>query len=167
MFLEAEWTERVYYGGNLPREAERLLHLAALSYQRESEAEKFLQEALARAPDHIAVYIGLYKFYFYKGKLERALQYAVLCLERAARESDLSPDWRQVRVTDAEFEGFNVSPRFFLFTLKAYGYIQMRLGNLEEGRAAIAKVMELDPRDNLGGSVLLGVLDRLGQDEDE
>ena len=113
MVLEEEWVERIYYGGNLPREAERLIHQAALSYHRESEAEKYLQEALECAPNHIAVYIGLYKFYFYKGKLREALQYAVLCLERAAKESHLSLDWRNVQATDAEFEGFNVSPKIF------------------------------------------------------
>jgi len=167
MVQEEEWIERVYYGGDLPREAERALHQAALSYHREEEAEKHLMQALEYAPDHIAVYIGLYKFYFYKAKLNQALRYAQLCLKRAAHESCLSENWRQVKVTDAAFDGFNVSPRFFLFTLKAYGYIQMRLGNLKEGREAIDKVMELDPKDKLGGSVLLGVLNRLGQDEDE
>jgi tetratricopeptide (TPR) repeat protein len=164
MVREEEWVERVYYGGDLPQEAERCLHRAALSYQREHEAEGYLQEALRHAPDHIAVYIGLYKFYFYKGRLREALEYALRCLEKAAGESGLSPDWRRVCPHDAAFDGFNAAPRFYLFTLKAYGYIQMRLGNFEEGRAAIAKVMELDPQDKMGGSILLSILDRIGQD---
>ncbi|MEW6682486.1 MAG: hypothetical protein AB1451_06135 [Nitrospirota bacterium] len=165
MVQEEEWIERVYYGGDLPREAERCLHLAALSYRQEELAERYLYEALGLAPDHIAVYIGMYKFYFYKGRLEEALGCALRCLEKATVEGGLSPDWRQVKPSDAAFDGFNTAPRFYLFTLKAYGYIQMRLGNFEAGRAAITKVMELDPGDKMGGSILLGILDRVGQED--
>ena len=39
----------------------------------------------------------------------------------------------------------------------------MRLGDLEEGRAAIAKLLELDPGDKVGARVLLGVLERRGK----
>jgi hypothetical protein len=42
----------------------------------------------------------------------------------------------------------------------------MRLGNLEEGRAAVAKLLELDPSDKVGARVLLEVLERVGQDDD-
>ena len=45
--------------------------------------------------------------------------------------------------------------------------LQMRLGNLEEGRAAVAKLLELDPSDKVGARVLLEVLERVGQDDDE
>ena len=57
-------------------------------------------------------------------------------------------------------------PRFYLFTLKAYAYLQMRLGDLEEGRAAALKLLELDPSDKIGARVLLDVLGRVGQDDD-
>jgi Flp pilus assembly protein TadD len=57
-------------------------------------------------------------------------------------------------------------PRFYLFTLKGYAYLQMRLGNLHEGRAAVMKLLELDPSDKVGARVLLGVLERIGLDED-
>ena len=57
-------------------------------------------------------------------------------------------------------------PRFYLFTLKGYAYLQMRLGDLDEGRAAVIKLLELDPSDKIGARVLLGVLDRMGQDDD-
>ena len=42
----------------------------------------------------------------------------------------------------------------------------MRLGDLDEGRAAVAKLLELDPSDKIGARVLLGVLDRVGQSDD-
>ena len=56
-------------------------------------------------------------------------------------------------------------PRFYLFTLKGYAYLQMRLGELEESRDAVMKLLELDPSDKIGAKVLLGVLERIGKDE--
>lgn len=73
-----------------------------------------------------------------------------------------------MRPADAAFDSYDAMPRYYLFTLKAYAYIQMRLGRLAEGREAVAKVLELDPGDKLGASVLQGVLDRLeAEDGDE
>jgi len=155
-------------GAGLPAEAEQHLHWAGLAYQRDEVAERHLQQALALAPDHAAVLIGLYRFYFYKGRLNEALEIVRLCLTKAARDNGLAGDWRRVRHEDADFGSYDaVLPRFYLFTLKAYAYLQMRLGDLAEGRAAVMKLFELDPSDKLGAKVLLGVLERMGRDDDE
>ncbi len=165
---EADSLERACLGGGLPHEAERHLCLAGLNYHEDSVAEAHLQQAQALAPDHIGVYIGLYRFYFYKGRLSRALQIAEVCLEKSARNNGLAADWRQVHPSDAPFGSYEaVLPRFYLFALKAYGYLQMRLGNFDEGHAALAKMLELDPSDKLGGSTLLRVLERMGLDDDD
>ena len=60
-------------GGGLPSEAEEHLLAAGLSYQHDDVAEAHLRQAEALAPDHAAVLIGLYRFYFYKGRLHEAL----------------------------------------------------------------------------------------------
>ena len=73
-----------------------------------------------------------------------------------------------MRREDADFGSYDaVLPRFFLFTLKGYGYLHMRLGELAEGRVALDKLLELDPSDKLGARVLLDVLERMGQDDDD
>lgn len=154
-------------GGGLPPEAEFRLWEAGLSYHLDDVAERHLREAEALAPGHAAVLIGLYRFYFYKGRLADALAISKQCLEKAARDNNLPMHWRDVSTGDAEFSRYEeILPRFFLFTLKGYAYLQMRLGNLEEGRAAAEKLLELDPSDKIGGRVLLGVLERVGQDDD-
>lgn len=164
---DADWLERICYGGDLPEAARGHLRRAALVYHRTAEAERHLKAAWDAAPGSVAVSIGLYRFYFYKGQLAEALKVAQDCLRRTAREGGLPDDWRRVRPHHAAFDTYDAAPRFYLFTLKAYGYIRMRLGHLDEGRAAVAKVMELDPADHLGGSVLMGVLDRVGRDDDD
>ena len=154
-------------GEGLPREAEDHLWQAGLSYHLDDIAEKHLHEAQALAPGHAAVLIGLYRFYFYKGRLQEALDVARLCLAKAARENDLVDDWRFVVAADAAFGHYeDILARFFLFSLKGYAYLQMRLGNLEEGRKAAAKLLELDPTDKIGAKVLLDVLERMGQDDE-
>jgi tetratricopeptide (TPR) repeat protein len=154
-------------GHGLPSLAQHHLWEAGLSYHQDEIAESHLREAEALAPGHAAVLIGLYRFYFYKGRLAEALQVARRCLVKAAEEIDLPADWRAVRATDAEFGRYeSVLPRFFLFSLKGYAYLQMRLGETEQGRLAVEKLLELDPSDKIGARVLLDVLDRMGQDDD-
>lgn len=155
-------------GGGLPADAEHHLWQAGLSYHLDDAAEGHLRQAEAIAPDHAAILIGFYRFYFYKGRLGEALGIAKRCLAKAARDTNLPADWRAVRADDAAFARYDsLTPRFFMFTLKGYAYLQMRLGNLEEGRAAALKLLELDPGDKIGGKVLLDILDRWSADDDD
>jgi tetratricopeptide (TPR) repeat protein len=155
-------------GGGLPAMAERHLNQAGLSYQHDAVAEQHLRVAQALAPDHAAVLIGLYRFYFYKGRLSEALDVARVCLAKAARDNSLDPDWRRVSSGDADFGSFDaILPRFYLFTLKAYAYLKMRLGELAEGREVVDKLLALDPSDKLNARLLLDVWQRQGQDDDE
>ena len=155
-------------GLGLPAQAEWHLSQAGQSYQQDNIAESHLQAARLIAPDHVAVLISLYRYYFYKGRLLQALSVAIQCLDRAQFEMELPGDWRQVQIWDADFNDYGaVLPRFFLFTLKGYAYLNMRLGDLSEGRVALDKLMQLDPDDKMGGSVLQNVLDRMGQDDED
>lgn len=167
--MDPEWLERSCFGGHLPEQVEQHLRLAGLNYPHDEIAERHLFQAQALAPGHAAVLIALYRFYFYKGRLADALEVAARCLAKAARDNRLNGDWRRVQRGDAEFGSYDaILPRFYLFTLRACGYLQMRLGRLEESRAVLMKMLELDPSDNLNATVLLKVLARHGrEDEDE
>ncbi|MGY3608837.1 MULTISPECIES: hypothetical protein [unclassified Bradyrhizobium] len=159
---------RTLLGEGLPREAEDHLWQAGLLYHVDAIAERHLHEAQALAPGHTAVLIGIYRFYFYKGRLAEALEVAKLCISKAARENGLADDWRRVSAGEAAFDCYeNILPRFYLFSLKAYAYLQLRLGNLDEGRAAASKLVQLDPTDKIGARVRLDVLQRMGQDDDD
>jgi hypothetical protein len=155
-------------GRDLPPQAEAELRLAGLAYQSDEKAERHLFRAKALAPDHPAVLIGFYRFYFYKGRLEDALLIARICLLKAARDNALDPDWRRVAAEDADFDSYDaVLPRFYLFTLKAYAYLKLRLGHIDEGRDAAQKAVTLDPTDKVGAKVLLDVLERIGEPDDD
>lgn len=155
-------------GGGLPATVERRLTAASHNYHLADVAETLLLEAAIMAPDHPAVLIGLYRFYFYKGRLEDALEIAEVCLETAARANRLPADWRRVRPGDARFGDYEaVGPRFYIFTLKAYAYLNMRLGELDVARAALRQLLAIEPTDKINARLLMDVLDRLGEDDDD
>jgi tetratricopeptide (TPR) repeat protein len=153
-------------GEGLDPVAEDHLRAAAHAYDQDDVALKHLMEARLLAPTHPATLIGLYRFFFYKGRLEEALGVARTCLTRAAIDNSLPLDWRTTTAADAAFGDFEaVGPRFFMFALKGYAYLSMRLGDLDESAAAIDKLFELDPSDKVGAGVLRDVLARRGLDD--
>jgi len=162
-----DWLEAACLGGLLPPAVQWELDAAAAAYRDDAVAEQHLQRAYLLAPEHPAVHIGLYRFYFYKNRLREALAVAQRCLEKAARDNALPLEWQAVTPQFADFSSYAALPRFYLFTLKACAYLHMRLGELAAGEAMLTKLIELDPIDRLGGSVLRGVLQRMGEDDDE
>lgn len=162
-----DWLEAACLGGLLPLAVQWEMNTAAAAYRDDDVAEQHLQRAYLLAPEHPAVHIGLYRFYFYKNRLHDALAVAMRCLEKAARDNALPQQWQVVRPLFADFSSYAALPRFYLFTLKACAYLHMRLGDLATGEAMLAKLIELDPIDRMGGSVLRGVLQRMGEDDDE
>jgi len=161
LFNEEGVLSHPLFGGGLCPEAECALEQAGLSYADPHQAEAFLRAAEAAAPDHFAVLIGWYRYFFYKGRLAEALAVGKRCLVKTAREKNFSTDWRHVRADDAAFGSYDdVMARFFMFCLKGYAYLHMRLGDLEEGRDAAKKLLELDPTDRINATLLLDVLAR-------
>lgn len=166
--VDEGWLNRRYYGGDLPPEAERLLHRAAASYADGDAAQRYLAEAAAVAPGHRLVDLGHYKFHFYKANLDEALAYGERMLGHAMAGLGLNhTDWRAVRADHGDFTGLAPAPRLFLFTLTAVGYLLLRLGRIAEGREALTKVTDLDPKDKLGAARLLAVADRYEADRCE
>ncbi len=166
--VDERWLSRRYYGGDLPPDAERFLHLAALSHADGEAALAWLSRADALAPGHRLVDLGHYKFHFYKANLEQALVYGERMLGHAMAGLGLNhADWRGVTPAHADFTGLEPEPRLFLFSLTAVGYLLLRLGRIAEGREALGKVRDLDPGDKFGAARLLAVADRHGRDEEE
>jgi hypothetical protein len=157
---DEEWLSRRYYGGDLPIEAERALHQAALCFADQPLAESHLSRARALAPGHLAVSIGTYKFFLYHHRLDEALPYAEACLLEAARRLGLGDDWRAVRADQVDFSDIEAEPRLYLFSLYAWGYLLVRLGRCSEGRQALEHLLVLDPTDKLGVRGLLTIIDQ-------
>jgi hypothetical protein len=159
------WPDDACLGAGLPEAAELELALAGMHYGEPARALAHLERARELAPGHYAVDIGFYRFHFYQGRLDAALEVAGQCLARAAHELGMGRDWRDVAPEAADFAGFAPLPRFFLFALKGYAYLNLRLGRIAEGERALDKLAELDALDRLKGSVLKAVLVPEADDE--
>lgn len=149
--------------------AAALVAEAAGLWGEPERAGRLLREARRLAPDLIDVQVALYRFHFYRGEVREALAVADECIGTSAATLGLPADWREVTAGGADFGDLaDPARRFYLFALKAWGYLQMRTGNLDAGAAALAAVRRLDPQDRVGSGVLQQVLDRHDRpDEDD
>ncbi len=165
--IDDSWLDRRYYGGDLPVEAERALHVAAASWHDPATAEAALDAAASLAPGHRAVLLAHYKYHFYRCQPAAAVPWALACVRDAARALNLPPDWCEVEPGDARFDDLEAEPRFFLFALKAYGYMLIRAGDTAAGEAALARVVVLDPTDATATRRLLALVQAGPATEDE
>ncbi len=151
-------------GHGLPAPVEALIGRAGQLRHLPHEAEPLLLEARRQAPKHPATLIALYRFYFYGHRLADAR--AIASESLAVARDALGPDFGSAPPGEMEAR-FDASVRFYLFALKGYAYLSLRLGELDAGRAALIELRRLDPQDRVGGAVLARVLARLGRDPDE
>ncbi|HEY3327522.1 MAG TPA: hypothetical protein VGK14_10175 [Novimethylophilus sp.] len=166
--MEGEAIENVWFATryrSLPTVAEEQLRLASMAYADDTKAEMHLALAKAVAPNNPVVQVGEYRYYFYKGRLAEALKVAVTCLVSVAAELRLPARWQEVTPSHADFRNDEPAHRFYLFALKAYAYLLLRLKRMDEGRAVVDKLLQLDPDNKVGGKVLLDVLERIGKDD--
>lgn len=144
-------------GGAASPEVDAWIAQAGLLRERPEEAMALLEKARAAAPSHPGPLIALYRFHFYGHRLTeaRAAGEDALAIARTA----LGPDFGD-RPPPDEAARHDAAVRFYLFTLKGLAYLNMRLGAMEEARTLLRELRRLDPRDNVGGSLLSHVLAR-------
>ena len=140
---------------------------ARLARSDPATAERAVMQALDLAPDDVEVRLAAYRFYFYNHRLAEALRQAASIVVHISRRLNVATDWHLVRPGDAAFSGLEEAPSLYLQALLAWGYGSVRLGGIEEGRRALEKVVELDPRDRFGARRLLGVIVAGGKAEDD
>lgn len=148
--------ETLYFNDLTDATVEQWLAEAAQSTDSEQVESRLLQ-AYQRAPAHLPVLVDLYRHYFYQQRHEDALFIAQQLLACVAPRIDFPSNWRNLRSTHLA-QGVMTSigfVRFYLLTLKANGYLQLQLGEREDGAAMLRKVMEMDAADRLGARRLL------------
>lgn len=149
----------LYFDEPLDAEIARLIVAAADNYGSE-EAESMLLRANFMAPKHLTVLVALYRYYFYQHRLEDALLVGESTLAVVGSRLEFPETWmylREANVGEGVMRSMGLV-RFYLMVLKATGYINLRLGNVEAGQAMLEKLVELDSHDRIGGKALLEVL---------
>lgn len=163
------------FGHGLPPAAEAALKEAGI--HRGSDAPRAmaaLMRAQALAPEHPAVLIALYRHHFYGHRLAPARDIARRALLCGAAALGLPAKWRDVPATALGDARHNPGLRFYLFALKGYAYLSLRLGDDREAQSALQLLRALDPQDCVGGALLEDVRQRraraeagLGDDDED
>lgn len=147
-------------GHGLPAETEAALREAGSQRGDPSLAMAALMRACTLSPDHPAVLIAFYRHYFYSHRLRLARAVARKALVVGARALGLPSLWREVPERPLAGALDDPSTRFYLWVLKGYAYLSLRLDDPVEARDALAKLCRLDPEDRVGGALLEAVRQR-------
>lgn len=133
---------------------------AASEQYSEGTAETPLLQAQALAPRSLTVMVGLYRFYYYQHRHADALHIAQRVMDSVGPQIGLPERWQDIATSHLEAaarRGFGLL-RFYLLALKGAGYLSLRMGQFEQGKAMLVKVVELDADNRLGARLLLEVL---------
>lgn len=139
--------------GEVPEHIDERLQEAVTERENPDCCEAILWEAHRAGPRVLPVFYALYKFYFNRKRLDDAERVAQIGLDAAAREGGFSADWRRLVLCSTDWTKPGAA-RFFLFTMKALAFINLRRGRLAEARDLLDKLVEIDPLDQVGHGVI-------------
>jgi len=151
-------------GHGLPAATEAALREAGSQRADPPRAMAALMRACTLSPEHPAVLIAFYRHYFYSHKLRLARAVARKALVVGARALGLPTLWRDVPERPLAGALDDPAARFYLWVLKGYAYLSLRLDDPVEARDALAKLCRLDPDDRVGGALLEAVRQRRERD---
>ena len=134
----------------------QLLQQASSDYA-DGTAELPLLQAYFLAPQSLNVLVALNRFYYHQHRLEEALAATEKALVLIAEPLNFPTQWQ--RLTPELLA--QVAPeqltrlRLYLFALKSFGFLNMRLLRLELSQRVFEKLVELDDKDRIGAAGLL------------
>jgi tetratricopeptide (TPR) repeat protein len=133
-----------------------MIAIAAENYAS-GEAELPLLKAYFLAPESLNVLVALNRFYYYQHRLDDALTATTKALFVIRPVLSFPEDWRDLQVSHIKNTAADLLTRvrLYLFTLKAIGFLNMRLENLDLSQAIFEKLVELDSKDRIGALGLL------------
>lgn len=140
---------------------QELLALASENYAS-GKAELPLLQAYFKAPNSLNVLVALNRFYYYQHRLDDALAATLKALAVIRPLVDFPDDWRELQINHLQNAPTELltQVRLYLFTLKAIGFLHMRLGLLDESQGIFKKLVALDSKDRIGAQALLDLLNQ-------
>lgn len=145
----------------VPLQLQQLLNEPLDVIQDWQRAERLLQKAIEAMPEQLEVKVALYKMYAYSNRFDESLALVHQVLETAALRIGINPDWRLVGPADAVWSGASGPLRLYLYSLKAHGFVCLRQGDVEQAVAVLDCLGRLDPDDQVGGSVVREMAERV------
>lgn len=160
-------SEEKYSWYDVPEEIKSLLALTTQHWENTSEAEKYMNQALAQAEDHPDVLIAAYRFFFYKNNPARALIIAQKVIDNVQKSEKLPDNWEELKPILMNRKN-DPQIRLYLNAYAASGFVLAKLGQLEKAKEVTGRVKEVDEKKEFGGgSTVFDVLTRPEEDEDD
>ena len=159
-------SEHLQLSADVPVPVRQMVQQAIASYEDKPMAEQLFKQALQLAPDEMEIYVAFYKFYFYQKYLAEAEEVAQQTLYKVAELTGLPADWRRFKKEFANWTSPDSPVRYYLYTMKALGFIALRQEKLSLAHEILDKLVELDPDDRVGGSVIKTLANRLSEGDE-
>ncbi len=134
-----------------------LIAQAAEDYSN-GDAEFPLLRAYFLAPESLNVLVALNRFYYYQHRLEDALSATDKALAVIRASIDFPEHWQDLQQQHIDNAANLTQVRLYLFTLKAVGFLNMRLHRLEHSQQIFEKLVSLDSKNRIGAQALLDLL---------
>jgi hypothetical protein len=128
-------------------------------------AEHLLLAARAQMPNQLEFSVALYKMYAYSNRFYEALTLIEHVLGECARQSGLPGDRLLLQTQHAAWQTASGPTRKYLYALKAKGFVLLRKRDLEGAEAVLAQLALVDPLDQVGGSVVRDMAERVREQE--
>ena len=160
-------SKQVHFGFNLSDEVETHLQNAARSIHDNDLSLASLQQAYKSGPQQLEVLVALYKFHFYRGDINNALQIVKQALVVASCQGGFSYDWKLLDADSADWNDQLGVARFYLYSLKALAFIRLRQFHLDEAKQILDVLQRLDPQDQVGAEVIRDLFTAIEMEMDE
>ncbi len=149
----------LYFEQQEPAGVKELLAYASESYA-DGAAELPLLQAYFKAPESLNVLVALNRFYYYQHRLDEALAATMKALAVIRPMLAFPDDWRLLTLTHIETTPSSLltQVRLYLFTLKAIGFLYMRLNQLTLSQEIFEKLVALDEKNRIGAQALLDLV---------
>lgn len=149
--------EGLYFEQSDVAGVKELIAQAAEDYSN-GNAEFPLLRAYFLAPESLNVLVALNRFYYYQHRLEDALSATYKALAVIRSSIDFPEHWQDLQQQHLDDTPNLTQVRLYLFTLKAVGFLNMRLHRLELSEQIFEKLISLDSKNRIGAQALLDLL---------
>ncbi|WP_315791283.1 hypothetical protein [Fischerella sp. JS2] len=150
----------------VPEEIKKLLILAAENWENTCESQKYMNQALAKTGDHLEVLVAAYRYFYYKYNYPMALQTAIKVIDKIKLAEKLPDDWQQLQsILIKRKEETQI--RLYLNAYAASGLVLAKLGELEKAKEISIKVKSIDDKNDFGAGILLDILTRPAEEDED
>lgn len=128
-----------------PLEVEKLLNTDIDIMSDWRRAESLISQAITQFPESVELKVAYYKMLAYSNRLEESLRVIQDVLKRTESGLDTLP---------APIGEMQDTSRVYLYTLKAFAFVSLKMENVAAAQKVLGQLEELDPMDEVGASVV-------------